>query len=611
MKKSLPYFVGLCLIALGVLVYSCSKRFEEPSKLDMLNGTTTVPDYLLKAAEEWHSQETKTEGDITVLSNAKKTYVLPPDWRGAKMMQGSGSVKIIVPGPDAGNSTDFGRDLVRKFVFTEDNGKITDGKIIEIYSSKEAIGKDSSSLTENYLKGKMEGFTGSVISYDVNYKRQKSQVYINGVVDNNKKAEVTSMKVSTYNEKFADKAKKTLGTNALAVPITSLSYDCYYLVETWWHYNGYSWENWGSYIIDYYCYENGNNEAGGGGGGSGTGCNSVGKDGKRVNCNVPGDGTPIFGLNNSNAIVANTNFHSLLNYIRSTGNVVWQPYNTVLTVNGVNYNGQMTLITDPAGKTIVGYFAPSSNSSQFPLGYNYAIGNGNDPAPNPNPDYSYLFGSTAPGLESGSVSYTPIGGGGGGGSSVPVNITNNCQNICLYNMVENARAKDIQFEVGQSMNSIFTGNTHFNLKFKDGPLAQNLDGVTDVLSASGTYNYQRNGYYPLTGMDLEITLNSTVLPGSSKEYVAVTILHEALHAYFRTQHIAFSHWVMYNQYIPWFTQALLAMYPNLDPFDAKALALGGLTQGTGFMSTLDQINLSSYIDKNNKYRTGQLGTPCP
>lgn len=104
---------------------------------------------------------------------------------------------------------------------------------------------------------------------------------------------------------------------------------------------------------------------GGGGGGGGGGGLTPG----------PAPTTPIFGINNSNAVVPDANFDNLLNYVESIGLSFSNPYNTILTVNGVDYVGQMTDIYQPNGTT-VHFFSPDVTSGPFQTGMEYAIGDG-------------------------------------------------------------------------------------------------------------------------------------------------------------------------------------------------------------------------------------------
>jgi hypothetical protein len=192
----------------------------------------------------------------------------------------------------------------------------------------------------------------------------------------------------------------------------------------------------------------------------------------------------------------------------------------------------------------------------------------------------------------------------------PVTIVNNVKDPCLHGMVDDAISKDITFDIKQSMNSIFGTNADFNIIYEDGPLGQSSeDGLTDPLAIDGPKRPD-NSFISITSLSLQITLNSTTLTGASKEYIAATIIHESLHAYFFAQNISFQHDVMYQQYIPWFMSTLQTLYPGMSDFDAKSLALGGLDYGTGMLESTDAALVNSYRLDNDSYKSGHSGTPC-
>ena len=111
-------------------------------------------------------------------------------------------------------------------------------------------------------------------------------------------------------------------------------------------------------------------------------------------------------------------------------------------------------------------------------------------------------------------------------------------------------------------------------------------------------------------MNIEIKLNSDVLPNASEQYIAVTILHETLHAYFRQTGQLDDHNEMVNNYIPWFESTLKTLYPSMSPEDAEALAYGGLTDSMAFTTSEKDAFRASYEYTSNAYATGMKGSPC-
>lgn len=111
-------------------------------------------------------------------------------------------------------------------------------------------------------------------------------------------------------------------------------------------------------------------------------------------------------------------------------------------------------------------------------------------------------------------------------------------------------------------------------------------------------------------MSLLVTLNNAALKNASEEFVTETILHEALHAYFKSLNTSFDHTVMINQYIPWFKSSMQAIYPNMSDADLTALAYGGLLDDSGMFTSTEQGMINAYTMINRSYQTSQSGTPC-
>lgn len=108
----------------------------------------------------------------------------------------------------------------------------------------------------------------------------------------------------------------------------------------------------------------------------------------------PGQGgnpdTPgIFGLNGSNAIVPDSNFGSLVNYVKSRNYSVSDQFSSSLTVDGVSYEGTIVEIYTNQGEVTAAYFHVNEPQGPFAVGYFYAIGegNGSNTSDWPRPDF--------------------------------------------------------------------------------------------------------------------------------------------------------------------------------------------------------------------------------
>ncbi|MFD2599489.1 hypothetical protein ACFSQ3_11045 [Sphingobacterium corticis] len=121
-----------------------------------------------------------------------------------------------------------------------------------------------------------------------------------------------------------------------------------------------------------------------------------------------------------------------------------------------------------------------------------------------------------------------------------------------------------------------------------------------------------------------ITLNGYMLNTASKEYILVTMYHEALHAYIYLEKTRLSPELFFAKYSEWseinlqgvpkyvtthsqfknlmihLVSAIKAYNPNISDYDAEVLAKTGVVSS---MSDLD-------INKNKSYKDGNSGTKC-
>ncbi len=204
------------------------------------------------------------------------------------------------------------------------------------------------------------------------------------------------------------------------------------------------------------------------------------------------------------------------------------------------------------------------------------------------------------------------GGGGGGGEENPPavpEITNDVDDPCIKNSVNDAISRDCKNEITSFVNTVFGNSDKFHLKFSDEVFA-GADATDDARASTGPIlNY--------TETKTVISFNNGQLGNASKEYIAATILHEVVHAWidykFPTpidnahQHSLMAGSNRFNL----MRSALLEMYPNLPPQDATDLTWGGL------YNTIEYVNLSptekNRIEQTNsdyKNRTNNKGTPC-
>jgi len=135
------------------------------------------------------------------------------------------------------------------------------------------------------------------------------------------------------------------------------------------------------------------------------------------------------------------------------------------------------------------------------------------------------------------------GSGSTGGTSYIYNLVDN---PCLSGMVDAIVNSDITFKANETLQSIFGWSGHFNIKFMESTkLADDVMGnaqATRIL-------YDADG--KITDMDVTVLLNVKNLPGASREYIAMVIAHESVHAYLNYQGYSYNtnqHDLMLSQY---------------------------------------------------------------
>lgn len=209
----------------------------------------------------------------------------------------------------------------------------------------------------------------------------------------------------------------------------------------------------------------------------------------------------------------------------------------------------------------------------------------------------------------GGVNGENFGGTGDTGSGTSIDpavytiTSNNVTDPCLSAWVTNFINNDLKFNLKESMNSIFNANDQINLNFFDANMGASIDGTAQLA------NYWNDGGEKYVVVN--INLNNTTLPNSSAEYVASTIIHEALHAFFRYkgQLSSLDHDVMASQYISYFEAAMRDIFPNIDNVDNNHLAWGGLGE-TARWNALSSAQKTVIAATNRAFKAGTVGHPC-
>jgi hypothetical protein len=146
-------------------------------------------------------------------------------------------------------------------------------------------------------------------------------------------------------------------------------------------------------------------------------------------------------------------------------------------------------------------------------------------------------------------------------------------------------------------------NNHFEISEE----RMGNDMITD---ATTIYNQNTNTY--------EVTLNTNVMENASKEYVAVTIMHEIIHAYMSAywgtvRNNDTQHPLMVECYfINLMANSLESLFPNLSqyPGDAMALAWYGFDQTPSWnnFTILEKLAMQNINDAHKNRTNGTA--PC-
>ncbi|RQO71656.1 hypothetical protein DBR43_10415 [Pedobacter sp. KBW06] len=161
--------------------------------------------------------------------------------------------------------------------------------------------------------------------------------------------------------------------------------------------------------------------------------------------------------------------------------------------------------------------------------------------------------------------YTPYPGGGGSGTIDPdpiIPVWDIIDSLVNYPCAQDllAQMPYLKNDIAEKINSTFNGNCDFHIKFVSSPFSStpNIDGDHQV-----TNLVMKNGYNWDAGFSMEsrIRINEEVLNHATKEYILVTMYHEALHAYLNVEKSRLG-------------DQFTTVYPEINPAYANSLTGG-------------------------------------
>ena len=197
----------------------------------------------------------------------------------------------------------------------------------------------------------------------------------------------------------------------------------------------------------------------------------------------------------------------------------------------------------------------------------------------------------------------------------PAEVKDSLDNPCLKAVLTSLINKNLKNDITNLINNTFNVNDNIHLEYKESLVfPTNKLGQTSI-----SLNDVSNGVRNFAAV---IQLNSNVLSGSSQEYIAATMIHEALHAYFQYDNLLYDngvgqHLLMAINYVDDMRNCLKEVFPNLSNNDANALIINGFSQiqsyqPANFDEILDHYNLSldDVVSIRDDYQNGTTGTNC-
>jgi hypothetical protein len=189
-------------------------------------------------------------------------------------------------------------------------------------------------------------------------------------------------------------------------------------------------------------------------------------------------------------------------------------------------------------------------------------------------------------------------------------LLNNLTTPCFVSVLNSLSANGLKNQLSSILQGVANSGDVLNINFKESTtLPAGTDAYTTCASGNGA------------DFTISITLNTTVLQNASNQFIAETMFHEILHAYFFSQtsvNTPFAqHCEMIQNYVAVEENALMEIFPTLSAHDAVSIILGGMADVQEYdPATLNTVlagfNLTStdVINTNNSYKSGAKGTKC-
>lgn len=192
------------------------------------------------------------------------------------------------------------------------------------------------------------------------------------------------------------------------------------------------------------------------------------------------------------------------------------------------------------------------------------------------------------------------------------------QNTCLEGVWLSIKG-NLDNKIVNLLHSTFGQNHSINFKIIDGNVNGGAPAQSQVTKNSVSSSGERV-------FDVKVTLNKNTMPGYSQEFIASTIIHEIMHAYFNANKIHYNqqfqqHQSMAEEYVESMKNVVKDIFPNSPDKSAYALILNGFNDmfennlnGWNALLLKYQLSNQEIYDTQIAYKSnvqGAPGTKCP
>ncbi|SFA41240.1 hypothetical protein SAMN04488511_102277 [Pedobacter suwonensis] len=170
MKKNALLVLSLLLCGC-LLIFACRKDLN-----NYLLDRDSASSPLIESAKIWRLRNLTFDK----ANGTAPSKILKPHWQDAWQIKSSdGSLLLIVPTSEHFISNSDVK-VRRFFVFTTKNGNVEKGRILELIGFKYNVEANLDLILKNIGSNISSDFSGSVIEYDINYRRLNSIGYLKG-----------------------------------------------------------------------------------------------------------------------------------------------------------------------------------------------------------------------------------------------------------------------------------------------------------------------------------------------------------------------------------------------------------------------------------------------